>query len=80
MGAMTRLLTRGLRTNRVSGAIVGAISATFVGALIGLIVDLAVGHGSLQSVAESFLVRFGAIVGFVTGVSCGFQDNVPSAL
>lgn len=75
VGAIVWALTKRLRTNKLAGAIVGAVIAAASGGIIGAMINYLISSDSYSFFWEAFLVRYGAIVGAVTGIICGARDH-----
>jgi uncharacterized membrane protein YhaH (DUF805 family) len=75
IGAIISMLCKRLRTTRITGILVGAITATILGAIIGAALHYLMTDQTPVALWGSFFVRCGMIVGLITGIVSGAQDH-----
>lgn len=74
VGALVWAITRRLRTKRLAGAVIGAGIAAILGAIVGAALNYLI-INEPGFFWEVFLVRYGVIVGALTGLISGFKDH-----
>lgn len=71
IGASAWKLTRLLRTRPLAGAFIGGFTGAIIGGVVGIIIDCLVAGGSQDSIVGGFFLKYGIIVGAVTGIISG---------
>lgn len=75
IGAIVSMLCIYFRTTRIIGILIGAITATILGAVIGAGFHYMMQNQPPVTLGESFFVRCGVIVGLITGILSGAQEH-----
>lgn len=71
LGASAWKVTRLLRTRPLTGALIGGFTAAIIGGVVGITINYLVANGSQDSILGGVFLKYGIIVGAVTGIISG---------
>lgn len=75
IGALVWGGTKLLRTRKLPGAVIGAISAAIIGSIAGAMIDIQTTNQNPDTIWHWFFIWYGLVAGAVTGAVSGAHDH-----